>query len=300
MQAHDNSIVIYPKVGLWAGGSHHNLIFNFYGESPKAHPRSVQDPVLLFEEIGREARNSTLDVLISSEWLARRNDVGKFVQGLMPYLGSTPLEVEILFVCREHFERAASLYAHGLKGWEKRDPDQFLLEESKHFCYAPLAQKLSNSGLKVTALNYHPSHDCVARFLRYIGFPHLRIPEISERNVALNPRGLIATLAANRIVNSNKSKRLVRNSLTTMAEPFSSSQFIFGPDAGEIAGRSFMADREFLEDNYGIKLPARCPELEPNGFSIDREDLEYIADALRDLGPQAKAIVDIASRYLRD
>jgi hypothetical protein len=36
LQEHDNSVVIYPKGGLWAGGSQRNLIFNFHRDVPRA------------------------------------------------------------------------------------------------------------------------------------------------------------------------------------------------------------------------------------------------------------------------
>ncbi len=300
LQNHDNSVIIYPKVGLWAGGSHHNLVFNFYGDAPKVHHQAKEDISLLFEQIGREARKSPLSVLISSEWLARRKDVGLFVRNLMPYLESTPLEVEILFMCREHFERAASLYSHGLKGWEKRDPDEFLQEETTRFCYAPMARELLNTGFKVTPLNYHPSDDCVARFLKYVGFSANQIFPAQNRNVAFNTKGLVATLAANRVVQSKQAKRMVRLGLTRMPEAFAPSRFVFGRTAAKVAERVFSADRIFLEDEFGIELPARNLDLEQNNFLIDRDELGEIAIAVRDTGPDADAIVKIASRYLRD
>jgi len=58
LQRHDNSAVIYPKVGLWADGSHHNLVLNYFGEYGR--PEVVrEDPAELLARIGKEARRST-------------------------------------------------------------------------------------------------------------------------------------------------------------------------------------------------------------------------------------------------
>ena len=40
LRNHDNSIVVYPKVGLWGDGSHHGLVFRFFGvdRSGKIYP----------------------------------------------------------------------------------------------------------------------------------------------------------------------------------------------------------------------------------------------------------------------
>src|SRR5215469_18919344 len=81
LQRHDNSVVIYPKVGLWADGSHHNLVLNYFGEY--ARPELVrEDPAKLIVRIGDEARGSTRDIVISSEVLAGRKDIAQFVAAL--------------------------------------------------------------------------------------------------------------------------------------------------------------------------------------------------------------------------
>jgi hypothetical protein len=57
MRTHDNSQVLYPKVGLWADGSHHNLAFNFYQDFQR--PEAVRsDIVAMFALIGVRVRSS--------------------------------------------------------------------------------------------------------------------------------------------------------------------------------------------------------------------------------------------------
>src|SRR5262249_25017319 len=105
LRRHDNSTVIYPKVGLWDDGSHHNLILNYFSEYTR--PEVVrEDAAGLLARIGEEARRSNRDIVISSEILAGRKDVTGLTAALEQEIGE-PLRVEIVAVVREHFERAA-------------------------------------------------------------------------------------------------------------------------------------------------------------------------------------------------
>lgn len=103
--------------------------------------------------------------------------------------------MEILFACREHFSRAASLYNHRTARWtsqENRTPDQFLVECAADVCYAPLVRNLRRAGFPITALNYHPSLDWVERFLTHIGFQRDRLPTIANQDPESRSRPYIA------------------------------------------------------------------------------------------------------------
>jgi hypothetical protein len=132
LRKHDNSAVIYPKVGLWADGSHHNLILNFYEDY--ARPEVVRENIDgLLDRIGAEAGTSHRNVVISSEILGGRQRPGKFIRALAARLGPD-FEVEIVAGIREHFERAASVYNQRVKDAVTRetcDPDEFLVERAR-------------------------------------------------------------------------------------------------------------------------------------------------------------------------
>ena len=71
------------------------------------------------------------------------------------------------------------------------------------------------------------------------------------------------------------------------------------PEAALVADRAFAQDREFLTGAFGIQLPA--PELgsQENFFRIDRAELEELANAVNQLGPEGDAIVAFARSYLQ-
>jgi hypothetical protein len=99
LRAHDNSIVIYPKVGLWGDGSHHGLVFSFFGEQRKPRQKDLEkyDLKLLLDRLADEARDNARDILISSETLAGSGrNFEAFILALLHYLNMMAVDVEIL------------------------------------------------------------------------------------------------------------------------------------------------------------------------------------------------------------
>jgi hypothetical protein len=300
LRTHDNSSVIYPKVGLWADGAHHNLVFNFYQDF--THPQVVRSDIhRLFAEIAAEASRYGGDLLISSELLAH-HDVGALIRALLPWLGGGPWDPEILVVCREHFGTASSTYNQRVKDavvLERREPDAFLQGYAAQLVYAPLITELRRSGVPITALNYHPIEDFVERFLRHVGFAG-REPILNElRNVSLSIKGLVATLAANNVAQTLADRDRHFAALRRQIRPFfAPSRFIFGRAAAEAADLGFRDDRLFLFEEFGIRLPAVDLAAQQDMFCINDRELNEIAIATADLGPEGEAIVAFARRYL--
>lgn len=299
-RTHDDSSLIYPKVGLWADGAHHNLVFNFYQEF--THPQVVRsDASHLFAKIAEEARGRRGDILISSELLAGR-DVGPFIRALLACLGSDDWAPEILIVCREHFGTAASTYNQRVKDpvvFERRAPDDFLKEYAPQLVYRPIIERLRGSGMPMTALNYHPAGEFVDRFLRHVGFTKGEPVQNEHRNVSLSTKGLIATLAANNVARTIADRDRYFAALRRMRPFFAPSRFIFGSAAAEEADLVFHEDRRFLCEDLGVRLPTLESGDRQDMFFIDARELDDIRNAVRDLGSEGEAIIAFAGGYVR-
>lgn len=297
---HDNSVVIYPKVGLWDSGNHHGLVFKVFAEQrPQKKAKGRLDKML--DAISKETRGNDRNIIISSEALESL-DVGAFVRTLLPHIDS-PVDVEILFTCREHFSRAASWYNHRLRSRrskEWRTPDEFLKKSGGGVCYAKLVESLRSSGYKVSALNYHPSEDWIKRFLLYIGFPETSLPEIESRLIAFSPKTLIVTLALKNISNSTETVLKYMKHFRNMPGSRSPSRFIFGREAARFAETKYSVDRKFLESEFGIHLTPPNFEIEENALFINRDEFADIVAIAESLGEDGRKIVAFVERYVRD
>jgi hypothetical protein len=151
----------------------------------------------------------------------------------------------------------------------------------------------------VTALNYHPTENFVERFLRHVGFAGSEPILNEQRNVSLSTKGLIASLAANKVAGAIPDRDRYFAALRGRIRPFfAPSRFIFGRAAAEAADLSFRDDRQFLFEEFGIRLPATDLAAQQDMFFIDERELDEIAAAVADLGPEGEAIVAFARRYL--
>jgi len=292
--------VIYPKVGYTGGQSHQGLVFKFFGERTKGDgsKESIDD---LLQAIARDSRGSDRNVVISCEALEYR-DVGAFVRGVLPYVGNGSIDVEILFACREHFARAASLHNHRVSKRalnEKRTPDEYLGSVSARLCYAPLVKRLRDTGFNITAMNYHPSDGWVKRFMMHIGFPEDQIPEIPRELVSNSPKLMIVNLALKRLVATRWDRARYIKPFRAMHGSRSPSRFVFGRDAAVAADRLFSADRQFLKEEFGIEITPPDLTSEANALFITSDDLSDIAAAAAGLGAKGEAIVDFARQYVR-
>jgi hypothetical protein len=285
---HDGSVVIYPKVGLWADGSHHNLVLNFYRDF--ARPEVVREDVAgLFSRIAVEAAASRNDVVISSEVLGGRQRPGELVRALTQELGPD-FQPEILVGVREHFERAASIYNQRVKDAvtrEQRGPDEFLVERVHGLGYAPMLRRLDHEKLRTSPIDYHPAADFVVRFLRRIGFPEERIPAPAQRNVSLSTKGLVAMLTANRIAPRAEDRSRIFDALRRLPGFHGPSRFIFTKDAAYAAEPVFREDRNFLQQHFGLEIERPQIAHSENTFRISESEFDEICEAtahLEDLG----------------
>lgn len=297
---HDGSVVMYPQVGLSRGGSHNNLIVNFFSDKNRSDAVKA-DPRKLLDELGRAFAASDRNVVISSEALFGRPGIRRFIEALTQQFNE-PVSVELIVACREHFGRIASAYNQRVKDvgrFEREGPDDFLRRQNLNFGYANLIGKLRQTGKMVSVLNYHPSNNLVERFLRHIGFPDDKIPPAELRNVSLSSKALIAVLAANNVAKSPDDRERYFSALRKMRRFFGPSGFIFGREAALEASQRLQADRELLESEYDIVLPAPDLAAQDGGLYLKEGELAEISDVTGELGSEGKAIVEFASRFQR-
>ena len=300
LQRHDNGIVIYPKVGLWADGSHHNLILNYFGQYTR--PEVVrEDAAGLLARIGEEARRSNRNIVISSEILAGRQDLSAFCAALEGEIGES-LRVELVVVVREHFERAASLYNQRVKDAvtaEKRDPDHFLVAHAQGMCYSNFLKRFQNTPFDICVLNYHPAEDCVARVLARFGFPQGQTVNQAPRNVSLSRKALVASLAANRVSVTEKERSRFVAALRRNPGFYAPSGFIFGTEAAFQAERKFRKDRNFLLRRFEVELPLAEFSESSMPFTIDQTEFSQISEVSAKFGSYGQKILDTVRPYVR-
>jgi hypothetical protein len=306
LRHHDNSVVIYPKVGLHGPGSHHKLVYRYFGEDSRyGNVFAKRDVDSFYRRISRETMDSDLNIVISSEALEDESrDAGEFINALLPHLSQTPLQVELLVGCREHFGRAASWYNHrirALRGADQRSlPDEFLAAHAEEICYAPLIRRLRKTGYPVTALNYHPSSTWTERFFGYLGFQPDQIPRSEMKNVSIGTNVLIAKIAANQVVSSKEDRLRFMSAFDEMPEYRKPSGYIFGREAAAQADAMFAADRKFLADEYGLQLNPPDIASQENVFYLDPDEFNDIAKIAADFGEEGEEIVGFARQFLRE
>ncbi|MGD0189700.1 MAG: hypothetical protein ABSD74_03045 [Rhizomicrobium sp.] len=300
LRSHDNSVVLYPKAGRWPDGSHHNLAFNFFEVYGRAEVvRESADN--LFDRIATEARQSGRDVLVSSEVLAGRKRLPQFVEALLAKLGPE-FEPEVLCVVRDHFERASSVYNQRVKDAafnEQREPDEFLAEQTRKLCYAPMLKPLLRAKFKVTAVNYHPADSFVRRVLALVGFRGDQIAASPTRNMSLSPQSLVATLAANRVCRTVEERNAVVAMLQAIPNRFAPAQFIFGDGAAATADVAFEQDRSFVRTTFGVSLPVPARMGTVRGLTISSEELAEIDAAIPASCSGKAGILGSIRQYLR-
>ena len=285
LRDHDGSVVHYPKAGQWGDGSHHNLVLNFFGELATAQAVREDDGAL-FDRVAAGVRNSQGPVVISSEMLSARGDPGDFIQALLLHLGGD-FDVEILFIIRDHFERAASLYGQRVQSQftrETRGPDEYLTQQASVLCYAPMLLRLLETGFSMRLIDYNPSDDLVPRLLRHIGFPDESIAAPPTRNPSRAIKLLLITLVANRITSSPPDRQKIVRTLGKLRQSFAPARFIFGHDAATAAERKFGHDRAFLRKRFKFEVPAPDLTTVTNAFFIDEDEIAEISERVATLG----------------
>jgi hypothetical protein len=300
LRGHDNSKVVYPKVGLWADGSHHNLVFNFYGAFER--PEVIRSELnTLFAAVRDEACASHGNILISSEALLGR-DVRPFIKALHDCLGKLILDTEILLTCREHFARASSLYNQSVKDFalfERQTPNVFLRTRARSLCYAPIIKNLRETGFPVRVLNYHPAEDFVPRFMQTIGFAPPEDVVNESRNTSLSMKAMISTLAANTISTTAEERATCFATLRKMRNFFAPSRFIFDRETVNLVEPLFREDQIYLSQTSSITLPMLTEEDKEDRFFLTDRDLEEIAAVIPSLGVIGEEILSFSKRHLK-
>lgn len=298
---HDGGVVLYPRVGLWADGSHHNLVLNYFRDYTR--PEVVrEDAALLLNRIGEAAARSDRDLVISSEILFGRRKIGDFAAAMQRHLGKS-FRIEVIVVVREHFERAASLYNQRVKDAvtnERRDPDDFLDEQAENQCYAKFLRALRRLELDTTVIAFDPAETLAARVLAHLGFAAHQMTSAPRRNVSLSREALVATLAANRAGGSVEDRNAFVTALQKLPGAYAPSGPIFGLEATARAEQIFSADRRFLRRHFGIDLPAPARAPENGAFAIEISEFEQISAVARDFGEFGRAVVNALSAQVRD
>lgn len=301
LRKHDDSVVIYPKVGLWPDGSHHNLVFNFYRifARPDAERLDLNSALA---EIGDGARRSGNSVVVSSEALFGQ-DLRPFLDALLRAIHARPDEAEILVVHREPYARAASAYNQSVKDSqysERRPPGKWLRHSAEGLIYAPFLEQIAALDVPVRLIAYDPGADFVARFLAHIGFPAEQIPPREARNVSLSVKGLIATLAANRIATSRAHRDLLFEAIRRQRGFYAPSRFLFDAESVRAVEPIFAADRQTLETRWGFATPALDPAKARDEFWLTDAEAADIDAACQTLDPADRdAMRDAVARFVQ-
>ncbi|MGD0189221.1 MAG: hypothetical protein ABSD74_00615 [Rhizomicrobium sp.] len=300
LREHDNSIVIYPKTGQWKGGAHHDLVFNFYGDSN--HPDLTRERIdVLFDGVAHEAQQSERPVFVSSEVLAARENAADFIRALHARL-SNEFDVEILFVVRDYLGRAASDYNQRVRsyGFEKA-PDDFLVQHAAGLCYEPMLQRVAHPGFRIRLIPYDPPADAVARILGSVGFPDDHIVSAPRLNESIDIKSLIATLAMNRVAPTERARRRIVFGLRKLRKPAQPGQMIFGREAIQVAESRFRFDRAHLRQQFGFDLlpPAPSPG-DGSGFWITKEERREIAQSVKGSDPQIVQFRRALRQFVRE
>lgn len=300
LSCHDGSVVLYPRVGLWPDGSHHNLVLNFFGNFQR--PDVIREnPEDLLAQLRHEARASDRNLVISSETLAGHRNLGKFIAALQEAIGGG-CRVVLVVVTREHRERVASLYNQRVKDavtGETRGPDAFLTEHPERFCYNDLLRRLQKSGLELIVLNYHPAEDFVARCLALFGFAPDQIPPAPRRNVSLGRVALVATLAANRAMESREERARFDAVLSRIPNRFAAGDTLFSKEAVASVRDVFRTDRRFVRQHFGVKLPKPAKTEHTGTLALGEQEVDELITALHELGAYGARIREQLRVFLK-
>lgn len=298
LRGHDNTAIVYPKVGLWHDGSHHNLVLNMYSDYER--PEVVRDdPERLLNAVAAEVAGSERPVVISSEFLDGR-DIEPFVEPLLDRLGRDRFRVEAVFVAREHYEWLASVYDQRVKDFfrgETADPDDFLSARSQHPPFATQVRRIEQSGVAIAAFDYRPAETLVPRLLAHFGLSGRSDAPNTAANVSLGRLALIAMLCANRADIPPETRVRIGRDLRKLPRRPAPPNFVFCGPAASRADACFAADRKFLRDRFGIVIPEPSWLRDAPGLHFTDGEHDELEDFLSAFGPAGKAVLEEAEMY---
>ena len=184
-----------------------------------------------------------------------------------------------IFVLREYYARAGSAYNQAVKDpftSERRLPGRYLREEAAQFVYAARLQSFADLGAPVTPIAYEPGRDLVGRFLAHVGFPPERIPAAEARNVSLSVKGLVATLAVNRIATLRDRRTDLFAALRRQKGFYAPSRFLFDRASAQAVAPLFAADREALASRWKFAAPGLDLDAVEDEFRLDTREIDEI------------------------
>ena len=297
--------LLYPQVGLWeVDGAHHGLVFNFYRDFSRPDVPHL-DVSAMLQELGRQAAaSSAAIVLLSSEELGTR-DIRPFHEAVLKALPPADWQTEILFTCREHFERASSLYNQRVKDGAiglTLTPDEFLHAEGNALCYKPVLERLREDGFRIKVVSYHPASTFVARFLSYLDIQPPHASDSEFVNVSLSPIGLVAMLGLNILAPNLEVREEAFRYLLPHHQLWARSTDIFGRESRQKVAPLFVEDRAYLEQEFSLVLPAStgmtpASGAEGEGLAVGTDDLAWLAEASLGMGDLREPLLQFASRF---
>jgi hypothetical protein len=272
--------IVYPLAGQWEDGSHSDLVTSLSGVyEPERDSKEVADAMLAC--IAEDARLSDKPIVVSSEQFMGRAHVEGIVGLLAASVDTT--KVDILFVLREHFELAASVYSRRVLNErlrEQNSPDEFLARRRSAICGGLALRALRAAGFKISVLHYRPEPEFVRDVLSYVG---VRLPpeaEVPHLNSSLSVKAMIARLVLNRMGLPVESRNKFVRAQQAITPYLDRARFIFGAQAAAAGEDRFQKDRRHLAETFGIEMPAPDLASKVNVFRIGEAEYLELAEAV--------------------
>jgi hypothetical protein len=301
LRGHSAPNVYYPPIGLWYDGAHHGLVFNFFKDYRRPDTQPGDGEAMLWEIAGRCRDFDGTTVLSSEHFLDY--DFEDFTRQLLTLLGRDAPAVEIVFVCRDHFERASSLYSQHIQDPyvdESRSPGEYLVGNAGSLTYMPVLERLRACGFPLHVMSYHPSEAFLPAFLDYIGFAWNDEFLQYRRNLSLSIKALVAMLAIKQVFRGMEERNLCRALVRNMPGCFGDSQFVFDPAATQAVVPLFERDRALLAAEHGLHLPPKKEAWDQDRFGLTERELAEIEAVFEGLGLAGRMIIERARRYQRN
>lgn len=138
----------------------------------------------------------------------------------------------------------------------------------------------------------------LARSLAVFGFAPGQISGAPNRNVSLGRKALAATLAANRAAQSREERAAFDAALCSMPGRFGSAQAFFTQAATAKVRRTIIADRQFLRQQFDLKLPKPEKPGHMNTIAISEREFGEIAALTRELGDYGGHVPECLGRFV--
>lgn len=300
LSTYDGSNIVYPKVGLWKDGSHHNLIFSLMND--RTRPDAIhEEPAQLLQRLAAITSDATQSVLISSEAI-NPFQLPTLIEKIAPAVGLNQNSVEVVYVCRDHYARAASLYNQAVKDHVSREtrlPDEYLRHHAKGLCYADTLRQLDDLELTVKIIQFEPNDDFVSRFLMAVGVSDAGSFAEVRRNVSMSTKGLVALVILNALELDSSERATIFDRLRATPRFFLPQRQIFGLDTLRELEPIFSEDRCLLQERYGLELAEPKLDQIAGKLCITEAEQAEIAHALSSSPDVWTAMADRLQQFVR-